>query len=56
MHSGSPIIGISADEGSGGYYLTGADGGVFAFCDARFLGSEGGPRLNAPIVGMDETF
>ena len=35
-----------------GYWLVGADGGVFAFGDAAFYGSEGGKRLNASIVGM----
>ena len=38
-----------------GYWLVGADGGVFAFGDAAFYGSEGGKRLNASIVGMAAT-
>ena len=38
-----------------GYRLVGADGGVFTFGDARFLGSTGGTRLNRPIVGMAST-
>ena len=29
-----------------------SDGGVFAFGDARFLGSTGAIRLNSPMVGM----
>ena len=29
-----------------------SDGGVFAFGDARFLGSTGNIRLVSPIVGM----
>jgi hypothetical protein len=33
-----------------GYYLVGADGGVFTFGDAPFVGSLAGRHLNAPIV------
>jgi hypothetical protein len=40
----------SAD--GGGYWLVAADGGVFAFGDARFSGSMGGRVLNAPMVGI----
>ena len=29
-----------------------ADGGVFAFGDAAFLGSMGGKQLTQPVVGM----
>lgn len=36
----------------GGYWLLGADGGIFAFGDARFHGSTGNLRLNAPVVAM----
>ncbi len=32
-----------------------SDGGVFAYGDARFLGSEGGRQLNQPVVGMAAT-
>jgi len=32
-----------------------ADGGVFAFGDARFFGSMGGQHLNAPVVSMVAT-
>ena len=28
------------------------DGGIFAYGDAPFLGSMGGQRLNAPMVGI----
>ncbi|HUP70744.1 MAG TPA: kelch repeat-containing protein [Acidimicrobiales bacterium] len=41
--------------GAGGYWLVAGDGGVFAFGDARFLGSTGAIRLNRPIVGMAST-
>jgi len=40
---------------SAGYRLVGSDGGIFAFGDARFLGSTGTARLNRPIVGMAAT-
>ncbi|HET9443203.1 MAG TPA: M23 family metallopeptidase [Acidimicrobiales bacterium] len=35
-----------------GYWVLGADGGVFAYGSAAFHGSTGGMRLNQPIVGM----
>ncbi len=38
--------------GVGGYWMAGADGGVFAFGNAAFDGSMGGTHLNAPVVGM----
>ena len=38
-----------------GFDAAGADGGVFAFGTARFFGSMGGLRLDAPIVGMAPT-
>ena len=38
-----------------GYWLVGADGGVFSFGSAPFLGSTGGVHLNQPIVGMAAT-
>ncbi|HZT64185.1 MAG TPA: hypothetical protein VFA11_00195 [Acidimicrobiales bacterium] len=38
-----------------GYRLAGADGGVFAFGNARYLGGMGGQGLTAPIVGLANT-
>jgi len=35
----TPIVGIAATADGDGYWLTSADGGVFAFGDARFFGS-----------------
>ncbi len=38
-----------------GQWMTAADGGVFNFGAAPFLGSAGGMRLNKPVVGMAST-
>ncbi len=46
-----PLRGVS----SHGYHTVAADGGVFSFGDATFLGSMGGQRLNAPVVAMAPT-
>jgi hypothetical protein len=32
--------------------MVASDGGIFAFGDARFFGSTGGPGLKGPAVGM----
>jgi Bacterial Ig-like domain (group 3) len=71
VYSGSPDLNGSTGTLSTlvpkhGYWLTGADGGVFSFGDANFHGSlpqsgfspagSGGPHsLNAPIVGIATT-
>jgi len=38
-----------------GYWMVGADGGIFSFGSAGFHGSTGGTHLNKPIVGMAPT-
>jgi hypothetical protein len=38
--------------GGSGYWLVGADGGIFAFGDASFFGSTGALALTRPEVGM----
>jgi hypothetical protein len=38
-----------------GYWVLGADGGVFSFGGAQFFGSTGGIRLNKPVTGMAAT-
>ena len=38
-----------------GYWFVAADGGIFSFGDAAFFGSQGGSKLNRPIVGMAAT-
>jgi hypothetical protein len=50
---GTPHFMLGCPTG-GGYYLVGADGGVFAFGDAPFFGSLGDTRLDAPIVDLVE--
>jgi hypothetical protein len=70
VYSGSPdFLGSSADmsqQVKHGYWLLGADGGVFSFGDAQFHGSlpqsgyfpygSGRPHsLNAPLVGIAST-
>ena len=45
-------MGIAGTADNGGYWLVAADGGVFAFGDAPFLGSMAGHHLNAPVVGI----
>lgn len=45
-------VNITRTPSGRGYWIAAADGGVFAFGDARFYGSMGGHELAAPIVGM----
>ena len=49
------VVGIAGDPAGPGYWLVGADGGVFAFGRAPFFGSLGNTTLNAPIVGIAPT-
>jgi hypothetical protein len=51
----SPAVGIATTPDGLGYWLVGADGGVFAFGTASFFGSMGGQHLGAPIVGIAST-
>ena len=50
-----PVVGMEATHTGNGYWLVAADGGVFAFGDARFHGSTGGQQLNQPIVDIART-
>jgi peptidoglycan hydrolase-like protein with peptidoglycan-binding domain len=49
------VVGMVATHDGGGYWLVGADGGVFNFGDANFYGSMGAAHLNQPVVGMAAT-
>jgi hypothetical protein len=51
----APVTGMDATPTGNGYWLVATDGGIFAFGDAPFLGSEGGRHLNQPIVDMART-
>jgi hypothetical protein len=43
---------MAATSTGRGYWLVAADGGIFCFGDAAYLGSTGNLRLNQPVVGM----
>jgi hypothetical protein len=43
---------VSPNSAPRGYWLAGADGGVFGFGNAGFFGSMGGSPLHAPIVAV----
>ena len=46
---------LCVDPALGGYWMAASDGGIFAFCEAKFFGSAGGLRLAQPVVGMAPT-
>jgi hypothetical protein len=48
----APIVGMAPTRDGQGYWLAGADAGVFTFGDATFSGSVAGVPLNAPVVGI----
>ncbi len=49
------VVGGAATHSGSGYWLAGADGGVYAFGDAPFEGSLGALRLQGPVVGITNT-
>ncbi len=51
----APVVAIVRTPDGGGYWLVGADGGVFAFGDATFHGSLANTRLARPIVAAIPT-
>jgi hypothetical protein len=56
--TGSPHLGLLLGRGvhTAGYWLSGSDGGIFAFgSGASFFGSTGSMKLNQPIVGIAAT-
>jgi hypothetical protein len=50
-----PVVGMMPTPDGGGYWLIAADGGVFAFGNAKFHGSAANERLQKPVVGMAAT-
>ncbi|MDA8279290.1 MAG: hypothetical protein M0Z63_02510, partial [Actinomycetota bacterium] len=54
-HLNSPVVGIAPTPDGGGYWLVGADGGVFSFGDASYAGSMAATHLNSPVVGIAPT-
>ncbi len=53
--AGPFAVAVSAPAGAPpqhGYWLVGADGGIFTFGSAAFYGSTGGLRLQRPVVGI----
>jgi hypothetical protein len=55
LATGYNFVGMARTPDDKGYWLVGADGGVFTFGDAGFYGSLGATPLNAPIVGIAAT-
>jgi hypothetical protein len=52
MPVNADLVSIASTPSGRGYWVAAADGGVFAFGDARFDGSAAGKPLAAPIVGI----
>jgi hypothetical protein len=50
-----PIVAVATAPSGEGFWLAGADGGVFAGDGAPFAGSMGGRRLRAPVVAIAAT-
>lgn len=57
---GAPIgvrtaVGLATTPARDGFWIAGADGGVFTVGSAEFYGSMGGKPLNSPVVGITST-
>lgn len=50
-----PAVAILPTKSGNGYHLVFADGGVFTYGDAVFLGSMGDEVLNQPVVSACST-
>jgi hypothetical protein len=52
QHLDAPIVGMAVTPGGGGYWLVGADGGIFSFGNAPYEGSLPGIGLHATAVAV----
>src|SRR6185503_6733264 len=48
----APVVGMASTVDGRGYWLVTADGGVFSYGNAPFLGSAGALALQSPVIGM----
>jgi hypothetical protein len=55
VYSNGQLMGGAANRDGRGYWVTADDGGVFSLGNAKFYGSTGGLRLNAPVRSMRAT-
>jgi hypothetical protein len=51
----APVVSMTSTRAGNGYWLLGADGGVFNYGGAGFYGSEAGSGVQTPFVGMAPT-
>ena len=51
----APVVSMASTPDGKGYWLVGADGGVFNYGGAGFYGSKGGSGVLTPFVGMAPT-
>ena len=49
IHLNKPIVGMTSTTDGKGYWFVAADGGVFAYGDARFFGSTGVSPSTSPL-------
>ena len=52
MKLNQPIVGMARSASGKGYRFVAADGGIFSFGDAAFLGSAGGGALPSPVTAL----
>ncbi|HEX2738255.1 MAG TPA: N-acetylmuramoyl-L-alanine amidase, partial [Acidimicrobiia bacterium] len=55
LRTAAHVQSMVATPDGAGYWLLGADGGIFSFGSAQFFGSMGGKPLNKPVVAMAPT-
>ncbi len=51
----APVVDVAATPSGNGYWMVGADGGIFSFGDAPYYGSAASLPLARPIVAMAPT-